>query len=120
MSVDSFSYLFCILHQTVMTSLWGRSFTSSTCAMALKPKPLALISGLSAKNNRLKKDGCFCILSYLRSAKYFFVRRKTIGERIKRAMKLGMAMRPLKVSAMFQTKSRLETAPTMMTQTKMA
>ena len=54
----------------------------------------------------------FYCFSLVLSAKYSFVSFATTPERAKRAMKFGMAMRPLKVSAMSHTTSSEATAPT--------
>ena len=47
--------------------------------------------------------------------KYSFVTLNTTGLSAKSAIKFGIAMRPLSVSAMFQTKSSEETLPTTIT-----
>ena len=54
----------------------------------------------------------FYCFNLVLSAKNSFVSFATTPERAKRAMKFGMAMRPLKVSAMSHTTSSEATAPT--------
>ena len=68
---------------------------------------------LVVKNRpRAARGASFYCFSLVLSAKYSFVSFATTPERAKRAMKFGMAMRPLKVSAMSHTTSSEATAPT--------
>ena len=65
------------------------------------------------ENRPARRAGAsFYCFSLVLSAKYSFVSFATTPERAKRAMKFGMAMRPLKVSAMSHTTSSEATAPT--------
>ena len=72
--------------------------------------------GRGALGRKSPPRGCarasFYCFSLVLSAKYSFVSFATMPERAKRAMKFGMAMRPLKVSAMSHTTSSEATAPT--------